>query len=187
MDYFNRDELIIENCIPTAEGALQIAMEELPTTVFGSKVLILGFGRVAKATAQIFKSLGAKVHIAARKRAALAEAKTLCYSPVLISGLAQADLSSFSVIINTIPAVILSSRLLTQISRETLIIDLASKPGGVDFDAASSLDLKVVWALSLPLNETNYEKLFVINRISYCGNVCFKVYFQNRLSVDHFP
>ena len=32
----------------------------------------------------------------------------------------------------------------------TLLIDLASRPGGVDFNAAAELQIKTIWALSLP-------------------------------------
>ena len=53
-------------------------------------------------------------------------------------------------IFNTVPAVILNEKCLNQIKNDALIIDLASKPGGVDFDTAGKLGLKVVWALSLP-------------------------------------
>ena len=35
-------------------------------------------------------------------------------------------------------------------AKDTLIIDLASKPGGVDMDAARDLGVKVIWALGLP-------------------------------------
>ena len=31
-----------------------------------------------------------------------------------------------------------------------MIVDLASKPGGVDFEAARKMGIKVIWALSLP-------------------------------------
>ncbi len=148
-DYFNREELIIENCVPTAEGALQIAIENTPVTINQSRVLILGFGRVAKATARVFSALGAKVHIAARKRQDLALAKTLGYIPLPLGSLSD-SLSGFDVIINTVPAVILGREQLSRIDRETLIIDLASKPGGVDFKSGGELGLKIIWALSLP-------------------------------------
>ncbi len=48
-DYYKREELVIRNCIPTAEGALQIAMQELAVTVNGSTVLVIGYGRVKPA------------------------------------------------------------------------------------------------------------------------------------------
>ena len=47
--------------LPTAEGAVQVAMEELPLTLHSARVLILGFGRVGKLTAHRMGALGAKV------------------------------------------------------------------------------------------------------------------------------
>ncbi len=148
-DYFDREELIIENCVPTAEGALQIAIENTPVTINGLKLMILGFGNVAKATARVFAALGAEVHIAARKQRDLAYARTLGYHAQEISS-AINDPSGYDVVINTVPAVLLDREKLTKIGCDTLIIDLASKPGGVDFEAAAQLRLKVIWALSLP-------------------------------------
>ena len=40
--------------------------------------------------------------------------------------------------------------MLNKLRKDTLMIDLASKPGGVDFNIAGKLGLKVIWALSLP-------------------------------------
>ncbi|MGM9936476.1 MAG: dipicolinate synthase subunit DpsA, partial [Candidatus Ornithomonoglobus sp.] len=51
---------------------------------------------------------------------------------------------------NTVPALILTGEVLEKVRQDTLIIDLASKPGGIDFDAAAELGLRVIWALSLP-------------------------------------
>ena len=51
---------------------------------------------------------------------------------------------------NTIPAKILDRELLNYVNSDSLIIDLASKPGGIDFGAAKELGKNVIWALSLP-------------------------------------
>ena len=45
---------------------------------------------------------------------------------------------------------VLNFRVLSKTKPDVLIIDLASKPGGVDFDSAKQLDVKVIWALALP-------------------------------------
>ena len=52
--------------------------------------------------------------------------------------------------INTVPARVLGEAELAELRPDCLVIDLASKPGGVDLDAAARLGKKVVWALSLP-------------------------------------
>jgi polyribonucleotide nucleotidyltransferase len=53
-------------------------------------------------------------------------------------------------VFNTVPAVILDEGILSKLSRDCLVIDLASKPGGVDFNTARDLGIKTIWALSLP-------------------------------------
>lgn len=148
-DYFNREELILKNCIPTAEGTLQIAMQELGITIFGCKTLVIGYGRVGRATAELFKSVGAETTVCARRLASLAQAEN--------SGCETMDLrelfpliNKFDLVINTVPSKILDSEILSAVGKDTLIIDLASKPGGVDFEYAKNHNKKVIHALALP-------------------------------------
>jgi dipicolinate synthase subunit A len=90
------------------------------------------------------------IHLAeARKYSDLAWIKSYGYKPVLLSDVGK-YLPSMDVIFNTIPYVLLDESLLRQLKNDTLIIDLASKPGGVDFEKAKQLGKKVIWALSLP-------------------------------------
>ena len=148
-DYFEREELIVANAVPTAEGAVQIAMEELPITIHNARVLITGYGRVGKASAQRFASLGAKVTVAARSWEQLAWANACGLKGEHISQLPYM-LGNYDLVINTIPALILDRDALCALRPDALVIDLASKPGGVDMDAAAQLSRRVIWALSLP-------------------------------------
>ena len=52
--------------------------------------------------------------------------------------------------VNTVPARVLGRTELEDLRTDCLILDLASKPGGVDLSAAGELGLTVIWALSLP-------------------------------------
>lgn len=148
-DYSEREELIIKNAVPTAEGALEIALSEMPITVFGSRVLILGFGRVGKATAALFSGVGADVTVSARKKSDLA-AIEMCRMHAVHTGSIAAEANKFDLIINTVPSVIITEDVLKAIRPDALITDLASKPGGVDFAAAQMLGRNVIHALSLP-------------------------------------
>ena len=47
-DYFTREELSIANAIPTAEGAIEIALSETPFTLHKSRCLVIGYGRIGK-------------------------------------------------------------------------------------------------------------------------------------------
>lgn len=149
IDYYLREEFTVLNAVPTAEGAVEIALRELPVTLFGSTCLITGFGRVAKPLAKLLCSFGADVRVVARKHSDLAWIRIYWCTPVHISELG-AHLKDVDVLFNTVPAVILDEEKLAKLGRNCLVIDLASKPGGVDFETARNLGLKTIWALSLP-------------------------------------
>jgi dipicolinate synthase subunit A len=149
VDYYLREELAVLNTIPTAEGAIQIAMEELPITIHGAKCLVAGFGRVAKTLANSLQALGAHVTVSARKCADIAWIKALGYNAVYVKDL-EGCVKDFDVVFNTIPAVVFTESLLSKLKKDCLVIDIASKPGGVDFETAGRIGIKTVWALSLP-------------------------------------
>ena len=147
-DYLDREELAVMNAVPTAEGAIQMSMEELPVTIEGSKCLITGFVRVGRTLSKRLVSLGARVTVAARKFADLAWAKSQGCDTIEMEALAKAG--DFDVIFNTVPVMLFGKEILKGMEKDTLLIDLASRPGGVDFNAAAELQIKTIWALSLP-------------------------------------
>ena len=149
LDYYEREELILANCVPTAEGAIQIAMERLPITIHGARVLVVGCGRLGQITAQRFAALGARVTVAARRHVHLAWAHCHGFGAEDSRDLAG-RLSGYHLIINTVPALLLGAEELGDLRPDCLIIDLASKPGGVDFAAAEELGLTAIHALALP-------------------------------------
>ena len=148
-DYFAREELAVANAVPTAEGAVQLAMEQMPVTIHGARVLITGFGRVGQAAARRFAALGARVSVAARRYEQLALAESEGYGAEQIGGL-DGWLCGYDLVVNTVPAPVLGETELKDLRPDCLIIDLASKPGGVDRKAADRLGRQVIWALSLP-------------------------------------
>lgn len=149
IDYLEREELSVMNAVPTSEGAIQLAMEELPTTIYGLNVLVTGFGRITKVMVKILIGLGANVFITARKYSDLSWASIYGCTGIHISELEE-YLPKFDLLYNTVPAVILDEKKLSLLKEGCLVIDLASKPGGVDFETAGRLGIKTIWALSLP-------------------------------------
>lgn len=149
VDYSVREEFSVLNAEATAEGAVQVAMEETAFTLSGQKILIIGMGRIAKLLVHILSGFNAEVTIAARKYSDLAWAEVYGCKNIHISELKK-NLGNYSIIFNTVPAVILDREKLEELDKGCLVIDLASKPGGVDFDTAASLGIRAVWLLSLP-------------------------------------
>lgn len=148
-DYFRREELQIKNALPTAEGTLSIILSQTGETVAGMPIVICGWGRVAKACARLLGAAGAKVAVAARSKDQLAEAQTMGFEVLPLTELsARAD--GFHVLVNTIPALVITAEVICRTPRDCLIIDLASKPGGTDFAACEQLGRRSLHALSLP-------------------------------------
>jgi dipicolinate synthase subunit A len=145
----DRDDFAVYNAIPTAEGAIQLAMGELPVTLHGSRALILGFGRVGKSLARKLKALDMETAVAARKSADLARVYELGCRPVPFGATAD-EVGRAEVIFNTVPAMVLGAGMLSRVKKGTLIVDLASPPGGTDFVAARELGLKAILAPGLP-------------------------------------
>ena len=149
IDLMKQEELVILNTIATAEGAIDVAIQNTNTIIHGSNVLILGFGRVAKEVATKFHGLSAKVTCAARKTTDLAWIKTLGYEALNINKLGE-DLKKYDIIINTVPQMIIEKENMQFMKQEVLLIDLASSPGGINIEDAKQMNLKFVWALALP-------------------------------------
>lgn len=136
IDYFEREELVVLNCIPTAEGAIGIAIAELPITIHDSNCLILGFGRIGKVLSKMLQGIGANVSVEARNHGDLAWISSYGYIPIHLESL-EDHLGEFDIIFNTIPSIILDTKMLRKVKKDCLIIDLASKPGGVDLSVMS--------------------------------------------------
>ena len=148
-DYFAREEFTVRNAVPTAEGAIEIALRETPFTLHGAKCLITGYGRIAKLLARRLLGFRAEVTVSARRISDLAWIDADGCTAIETKKLKE-HIHKFDVIFNTVPYKILNRDVLRSVRKDCLIIDLASKPGGVDFDAAQKFGLNVIWALSLP-------------------------------------
>ena len=149
IDILKREDMAVLNAIPTAEGAIQIAMEESAVTINGSNCYVLGYGRIGKILSNMLKGLGANVSCYARKNTDLAWIQAYGYKARHINKLKD-EVQEAQFIFNTIPSLILNKDILKKVNRDTLIIDVASKPGGVDFETAYELDIRAIHALSLP-------------------------------------
>lgn len=149
LDYLEEEEMAVQNAVPTAEGAIQIAMEELPITIYGMDCLVVGCGRISKVLIPRLIALGANVTASARKYSDLSWIEILGCKSIHTRNLADA-IKNKQLIINTVPATVFNEEELSKADENALIIDLASKPGGIDFAIANKLGLKTIWALSLP-------------------------------------
>ena len=149
IDIMKREELAVLNTIATAEGTIQIAIENTNTILHGSNCLILGFGRIGKVLARKLVGLSVNVTCAARKDDDIAWIQAYGYKSLNINELGE-ELNQYDIIINTVPHIILNEKRLEYVRNDVLLIDLASNPGGIDKKSVKDKKLKFIWALSLP-------------------------------------
>ncbi|AQS59323.1 dipicolinate synthase subunit DpsA [Desulforamulus ferrireducens] len=143
------DEVAILNSIPSAEGAIQMAMENTAITIHNSNSFVLGFGRTGASIARLLHAMGARVTVVARKAADRARAFEMGMNSITFEEL-QDKIGQAEIVFNTVPALVLPSCILSKAIEDTVIIDVASPPGGTDFEAAARLGIKALQAPGLP-------------------------------------
>lgn len=167
LEYGKLPSFVEENGAITAEGALQVAMRHRLRTLRGSDVLVIGYGGIGKPLAALLKNLGAeRVGVAVRREEQLWVLKGEGYHPLLSRELLQ-QAGDYDVIFNTAPQPLLTRPVLEQLRPGVLIVDLASRPGGVDWKAAKDLELKAVHALALPGQLTPVSGALAIQHAIY--------------------
>jgi dipicolinate synthase subunit A len=145
ISYGEDDPLAILHAVPTAEGAIKVAIENTETTLLGLNTLCIGLGRVGMSVAQAFEGMKAKVTLAARNPSQLARAWAMNTTPLALKDLG-ARIGEFPLIVSSASGLVLTRDILEKVDPKALIIDLCSPPGSVDFPAAEALGLKVIWA-----------------------------------------
>ena len=155
IDYFDSEILQLKNSVPTAEGAIEIAMRELPVVLDGTNVDVIGYGRIGEVLSHKLKALGAKVTVWARREEVCVRAEVMGHfaKQIIMNTQNESNLAfdrDTRVIFNTVPSRLLTRNVLETLGRDCLIIDLASAPGGVDGEAAREFGIPSIWATALP-------------------------------------
>lgn len=145
----NRDDLAIKNSIPTAEGALLVALQNTDYTIHGSQVLITGYGRIGQTVSRVFQAMGAKVFVYTKEKRDSARAD--CNGAKSLSNDEfRSQIQTMDLVINTVPSLIFDASMLKKVNKQTLIIELSSYPGGIDIESAKNQGIEVIIAGGLP-------------------------------------
>lgn len=151
IDLMKNEVLTIYNAISTVEGVIAKMIMNTDITIYKSNILILGYGRIGKILANRLSNFGANIFCEARKEKDIAWINTGGYIPVELDKLEEfIKQNKLDIIINTIPYLILDKKILKLLNKDVYILDLASKPGGIDFNYAQKLNLNVEWYLGVP-------------------------------------
>jgi len=149
IDYYDSEAVQIKNAVPTAEGALSLAMSKMPITLHGSSAAVLGFGRIGRCLSSLLRAMGAHVCVAARSE------KDLSWASV--SGCRTVSFADFlenpgipDVLFNTVPAPLIDTETFLKLPQHTLLIELASRPGGFTDECLKTAAQRILQAPSLP-------------------------------------
>ncbi len=148
-DLMQRDDVAIKNAVATAEGTIAEMITRSKSNLHQSEVLVMGFGRCAQVLAKKLLGLDMRVKICARSDTARALAEALGY-PALAFDELDGNLGAYDYIVNTVPAMVLPRSRVAQLSDHAVVVDIASAPGGVDFEAAKELGKNAALCLGLP-------------------------------------
>lgn len=148
-DYGAQESFLMRNAHATAEAAVMLAIENMPVTLAGSKVLTAGCGRIGKYVIRLMRNFGAEVYAASQSINNTAYIHTTGATALNYSQ--AADMAGeFDLIVNTADAMVITEQIISRMKKNAVIIDLASYPGGTDFAAAEECGIKAIHALGLP-------------------------------------
>ena len=148
-DLLEDEEFTKKNALPTAEGALALAVMHHPSVLKGSSCGVLGYGAIGGELARLLKNAGAQVHVFARRPESRAQARQNGVDAYPFEALAGA-LPAFDLIFNTVPAPVMPEERLDALQSDALYIELASKPFGMAEGARGRLSCKHLFAQGLP-------------------------------------
>lgn len=151
-DYMKNENYVLKNAVLTAEGAVSYLEENTPYSLVSKKILIVGYGRIAKALHKILSAYGAEITVCSRSEESRSLAVFNGAKHIFFEDLKSKN--DFDIIINTVPHIVLTKQELSMVKKDAVILDLASFPGGLDTLVASSMGIKVLNGKAMPIRYT---------------------------------
>ncbi|ADU51145.1 D-isomer specific 2-hydroxyacid dehydrogenase NAD-binding protein [Thermaerobacter marianensis DSM 12885] len=149
VDILADDAFAEANAWPTAEGAVLRAQQLDGQVVGGRPAVVVGYGRCGRALARLLRGFGCPVTVVARREASRQEAAAAGAAALPVERLGEA-LAGAELVFNTVPAPVLGDAELAALRPGALVIDIASHPGGVDWEAARRRAVRAHLELGLP-------------------------------------
>jgi len=149
IDITKNEEFYLKNIIPTVEGIIEIMIGKSDRTLHGSKTLILGFGRIGTKLSATLKALGTNITLSTNSLEDEKRSYNLGYNHIQLNKLSTSMLE-YDFIINTIPSIYVNEKVIDQIPLSSILIDVASVPGGVDKEYADKTNHQLIVARGIP-------------------------------------
>lgn len=150
-DFMKQEEIAQFNSIATAEGTIAEMIQKYSGNLQGAKIVITGFGRCARTLARKLKALDSQVTICVRKAKVQFEAQTEGFATVSFEELADwITNNQIAIIVNTVPAPVFTETILESCPLGTILIDIASLPGGIPNELELKYPISIFHCLGLP-------------------------------------
>ena len=159
--------VVEQNAKLTAKAAVPILERRCKCPLLNAHVGITGFGHVAKALVEELLPKTARLTVFVRSEMARQDAKKHGVTALPFSALPEVA-GQLDSLCNTVPAPVVTAATLQNLPEDTPVLELASKPYGVDFAAAEQLRRTVVRAPGLP------GKYFPCEAAAILTNACLE-------------
>ena len=149
VDYMKAEGMADRNAVSTAEGAIAEALQEGCVSIQGSRCLVVGYGTCGSVLASKLGQWKAHVTVMDRKEKKREAARSFGFEAVSFED-PKEHMGMYDIVFNTVPAPVLTEDFLGAVKPDVTVIDLASKPGGVDFDYCRKKGIRAKLCLGLP-------------------------------------
>lgn len=149
LDLLQDESYVISNAKITVEGIIKYLIENTKTSIFNSKILVIGYGRIGKILCNVLKNFTENIYCVSNFEEEIELIKANAINAILYKNLNN-YLEKFEIIVNTVPKLILDNKRLKLINKEVFILDIASKPGGIDREFATKNNINYIWKLGIP-------------------------------------
>ncbi len=151
IDYMKEEGAAYINAVATAEGAIAQALLSGKEVLFGKQMLVMGYGRCGQILSHRLKAMGGEVTVCEKDEEKLAMAYANGLKVLGAQEKPSAEFwAGFLYIFNTAPKLVLTAERLARVRRDAVIIDIASKPGGVDYAYCERNNLHATLCGGLP-------------------------------------
>lgn len=140
-DITKESSFIDLNVIPTCEEIIKLLIEKSHFTIMGSCITLFGYGKISKRLSHLLELMGAYIHIKS-------DLENIDKPNSPIDSLD--NIKNSDVIITTSSNLLIDKDIINHLSSGTIIIDVASSDGGVDYKYAMRQNIEVIKARGLP-------------------------------------
>lgn len=161
---FMEDEIVTqENAVATSEGVIAELVKNSPYNIEGAKILVAGYGNCGQVIAKKLCALGARVTVLARRRETRRQAKQDGFYAIDFS-FGPEEAMGAQMLVNTVPAPVITGFMIKELPRDAYILDIASKPGGTDFASAAQYGVCAELVLGIPGKYAPKESAYILAR-----------------------